>query len=136
MSSTRMCVPAKYVRTAEISPDSLNVGSRHPDLYPNRKLTVGEQYIDMVASRMHFNTCDNDVHEAFKFIDEAVVTNAFIVERPDGSIAAYNCRVRKHGRKLYVTASEPQMTHLYASLSLRDPIRFDGTVTFLPHPKR
>lgn len=117
----------------EISPDSLNVGSRHPDLYPNRKLIVGEQYVDMVASRMNFSTCDNDVHEAFKFIGEAVLTNAFLIERPDGSLATYNCHVRRHGKNLYVTASEPQIKHLYASLTHRGSVHFDGTATLLPH---
>ena len=117
----------------EISPDSLNVGSRHPDLYPNRKLIVGEQYVDMVASRMNFSTCDNDVHEAFKFIGEAVLTNAFLIERPDGSLATYNCHVRKHGKNLYVTASEPQIKHLYASLQHRRRVSFDGSATLLPH---
>ena len=97
--------------------DSVNLGNAHPDMYGYRKITAGEEYVPMVSSWQPFNTCDNDVHEVFKFIAEAVLTNAFVAERPDGGILAYNCSVVRKGRNLFVTPSEPQIRSLYVSVS-------------------
>ena len=70
------------------------------------------------------------MHECFKFIAEAVFTNAFVVERPDGSIGAYNCTAeRLHDGGLKVTASEPQIATLYTNLLSRHiNVSFDGEV--------
>ena len=97
--------------------DSVNLGNAHPDMYGYRKITAGEEYVPMVSSWQPFNTCDNDVHEVFKFIAEAVLTNAFVAERPDGGILAYNCSVVRKGRNLFVTPSEPQIRSLYVSVN-------------------
>ena len=111
-----------YVRAKQIDRplpgadyDSVSLGNSHPDMYGYRNVTVGEGYVPMVSSWQPFNTCDNDVHEVFKFIAEAVLTNAFVVLRSDGSVGAYNCSAVRRGRRLHVTPDEAQITHLYVS---------------------
>ena len=111
-----------YVRAKQIdrplpgaSYDAVSLGNAHPDMYGFRNITAGEGYVPMVSSWQPSNTCDNDVHEVFKFIAEAVLTNAFVVLRSDGSIGAYNCSAERRGRRLHVTPDEAQITHLYVS---------------------
>lgn len=98
------------------------------------EVTVGEQYIDMIsgwyrtgeerltggydtcplilADRIeHVDTqggaCDNDVHEIFKCVEETVLKKAFLIERNDGKIAAYNCRAEEDGDCIKVEFYEP-----------------------------
>ena len=111
-----------YVRAKQIDRplpgadfDAVSLGNAHPDMYGFRNITAGEGYVQMVSSWQPFNTCDNDVHEVFKFLAEAVLTNAFVVLRADGSIGTYNCSAERRGRCLYVAPSESQITHLYVS---------------------
>ena len=111
-----------YVRAKQIDRplpgadfDAVSLGNAHPDMYGFRNITAGEGYVQMVSSWQPFNTCDNDVHEVFKFLAEAVLTNAFVVLRADGSIGTYNCSAEHRGRCLYVAPSESQITHLYVS---------------------
>lgn len=110
--------------------DDDTYGNPHPEAYPNQRLVVGEQYVPMIADWQTIVSSDNDVHECFKFIAEAVFTNAFVVERPDGSIGAYNCTAeRLDDGRLKVTASEPQIATLYTNLLSRHiNVSFDGEV--------
>lgn len=124
-----------FVQALQVSePDSTHTadddtyGNPHPECYPNRNITVGEQYIPMIADWQTIVSSDNDVHECFKFIVEAVLCNVFIVERPDGSIATYNCRAERRGDILHVVAAEPQMTTLYTNLRSPIKVTFDGTI--------
>ena len=78
----------------------------------------------MISSWQPVNSQDNDVHEVFKFIEEAVLTNAFIVEREDGSVVGYNCSVEKRGRKLVVVPSEKQIVNLHQNLKSRYKVVF------------
>lgn len=125
-----------YVRALQVcEPDSNftadddTYGNPHPELYPNREIVVGEQYVPMIADWQTIVSSDNDVHECFKFIAEAVLCNAFLVERPDGSFGAYNCSVVKEGKNLLVTAAEPQMKNLHVNLRKPQKIVFDGNIT-------
>ena len=86
--------------------DSLTFGNPHPHLYDTRKFVIGEQYVNMISDWQPVNTQDNDVHELFKFMGESVLTNAFIIEREDGSVAGYNCQVKRQGNHLDVTPFE------------------------------
>lgn len=95
--------------------DSVSLGNAHPDMYGSRNIIVGEEYVPMVSSWQPNNTCDNDVHEVFKFIAEAVLTNAFVIFREDGSTGTYNCTAERRGKRLYVRPDEPQITNLYVS---------------------
>lgn len=125
-----------YVRALQVcEPDSGftadddTYGNPHPELYPNREIVVGEQYVPMIADWQTIVSSDNDVHECFKFIAEAVLCNAFLVERPDGSFGAYNCSVVKEGKNLLVTADEPQIKNLHVNFLKSQKVVFDGNVT-------
>lgn len=108
------------------SADSLSFGNPHPELYDTRRFIIGEQYVNMISDWQTVNTQDNDVHEVFKFMGEAMLTNAFVVERQDGTVAGYNCRVTRQGNTLYVEADEKQMVNLHCNLQHAYKIRFRG----------
>lgn len=107
-----------------ISFDDVTTGNPHPDFHGSREFVIGEQYVDMISSWQPVNSQDNDVHEVFKFIEEAVLTNAFIVEREDGSVVGYNCSVEKKGRRLLVVPSEKQIVNLHQNLKSRYKVVF------------
>ena len=106
--------------------DNDTYGNPHPECYPNRQIIVGEQYVPMIADWQTIVSSDNDVHECFKFIAETVLCNAFVIERPDGSIGAYNCSAERRGVSLHVIADEPQITTLYTNLHSSLAVIFDG----------
>lgn len=101
-------------------------GNPHPRLYPTRRFVIGEQYVPMISDWQPVNTQDNDVHELFKCMEETVLTQAFVVERADGSYAGYNCRVEKHRKKLTVIPDEPQMNRLHCNLKSPVTLLFNG----------
>ena len=104
--------------------DDVTTGNPHPDFYGSREFTIGEQYVDMISSWQPVNSQDNDVHEVFKFIEEAVLTNAFIVEREDGTVVGYNCSVEKRGRRLIVVPAEKQIVNLHMNLKSKYNVAF------------
>lgn len=104
--------------------DDVTTGNPHPDFYGSREFTIGEQYVDMISSWQPVNSQDNDVHEVFKFIEEAVLTNAYIVEREDGTVVGYNCSVEKRGRRLVVVPAERQIVNLHMNLKSRYKVAF------------
>ncbi len=109
-----------------VTADSLSFGNPHPDLYDTRTFVIGEQYVNMISDWQGVNTQDNDVHEVFKFLSEAMLTNAFVVERADGTIVGYNCRVTRRGHTLEVKADEKQMTNLHCNLRSAYKVSFRG----------
>ena len=107
--------------------DTPTFGNPHPRLYPTRRLVVGEQYVPMISHWQPVNTQDNDVHEVFKLIGEAALTQAFVVVRPDGTVAAYNCDVVHRGKKnLLVVPSEPQIRAVHFNV----PYPMEASVEF------
>mgnify|MGYP003301998871 CR=1 FL=1 len=104
--------------------DDVTTGNPHPDFYGSREFTIGEQYVDMISSWQPVNSQDNDVHEVFKFIEEAVLTNAYIVEREDGTVVGYNCSVEKRGRRLIVLPAEKQIVNLHMNLKSKYKVAF------------
>lgn len=113
-----------------LTADSLTLGNPHPDLHGTRSFVIGEQYVDPVSSWQHGNTQDNDVHEAFKFIAEAMLCNAFVVQREDGTFGTYNCRITKaDDGHITVEADEPQMRHLHVNAEPTLGVTFDGDIT-------
>ena len=108
--------------------DMPSYGTPHPDMYANRSFTIGEQYVDMISDWQTIVSSDNDVHEVFKFIAEAVLDKAYIVERPDGSLGCYNCTVERNGSSLIVSVPESQICELYIHSSSKFNIKFQGKV--------
>lgn len=101
---------------AGIDPDSLDFGNPHPDMYATREFVFGEDYVPMVSSWQTRNSQDNDVHEVFKCLGETFLTNAFVVEREDGSLVGYNCDVVLKGARLVVKPHEDQIVNLHVNL--------------------
>lgn len=109
-----------------VTADSLSFGNPHPELYDTREFVIGEQYVNMVSDWQTVNTQDNDVHELFKCMGEAMLTNAFIVERPDGEVVGYNCKVTRQGNRLVVKADEKQIANLHCNLKNAYSVSFNG----------
>jgi hypothetical protein len=82
--------------------DSVTLLHLQPMDYQCKSFIAGERYLDMVSDWQYYNTQDNDVHEIFKFVGEAFLTNAFVVERSDGSFKGYNCDVALEGTTLKI----------------------------------
>ena len=106
--------------------DSISFGNPHPDLYKTKELIVGEQYVDMISDWQGINTQDNDVHEVFRFIGESFLKNAFIVERPDGSLSCYNCTAKREKGSLTIVPDEKCITRLHLNLKSDKSVRFLG----------
>lgn len=64
----------------------------HPVYYADRT-----DYVDSQGG-----ACDNDVHEIFKCMEETVLKKAFLIEREDGSLCAYNCTAEKKADHIHV----------------------------------
>jgi len=91
-----------YVRTSQISenfpgtdPDQFNANQFKTEEGKHRPVTIGEQYVPMIADWFYANSSDNDVHEHFKCLEEVALAAAYVVERSDGSLKGYNCTVRR-----------------------------------------
>lgn len=125
INARQICVP-----DTNVTADDPSYGTPHPDLYPNSSFIVGSQYVDMISDWQTVVSSDNDVHEAFKFIGEAVLTNAFIIERGDGSFGCYNCTMRKKGNRLEVKGDEGQIRNLHLNLRNNYKIKFEGNVEY------
>jgi len=95
---------------------------------------VGEEYMDMVSGwyrtgeqrltggyigcplifpdRLDYSAdvqggaCDNDVHEIFKCLEETVLKKAFVGEREDGEVVAYNCDAALNNNVLEISFYE------------------------------
>lgn len=114
--------------------ETLTFGNPHPRLYPTRSFVIGEQYIPMISDWQPVNTQDNDVHELFKCMAETMLTQAFVVERADGSYAGYNCRVEKSRKKLRIIPDETQMTRLHMNVKTPVTVEFAGRSRKLSQP--
>lgn len=111
---------------SRVTEDSLSFGNPHPELYETKQFVIGEQYVDMVSHWQRVNTQDNDVHELFKCMGEAMLTNAFVVEEPNGTIKGYNCTVTQQGGRLVVKPAEKQITNLHCNLKQPYRVLFYG----------
>jgi len=99
-------IPDPYIRAKVFMPDPEQPGEGH---HVDR--IIGECYVPMISgwhrAPPHQITggysgrggcCDNDVHEVFKCLEEVALTSAYVLERSDGSIATWNCKVEAiHG---------------------------------------
>ena len=107
-------------------PDSVTQYHLQPLHYKTNAVVVGEQYIDMISDMMFFNTQDNDVHEVFKFIGEAFLCHAFVVEREDGSLKGYNCRVRYSGDEIVVEPTEQLVEKVHINVKGKKKVRISS----------
>ncbi len=88
-----------------------------------RQVTLGETYVDMITDWWKTpqgmnvggyygqgGSCDNDVHEIFKAMEELVLTKAYVTENGDGTYETYNCTAEEKDGKLLVKADEEELT--------------------------
>ena len=67
---------------------------------------IGEQYLEMISDLYPGWCCDNDVHEHFKCLEETALAYAYVLERPDGSLRAWNARLERKAGGLLVLPAE------------------------------
>ena len=72
-------------------------------------------------------SCDNDVHFHFITLADEFLPNAFVIERPDGSLKTYNCRAERRGDVLVVTPTEEAVLRVHFQLRNRQRVRVDFT---------
>jgi hypothetical protein len=91
---------------------------------------IGEQYLPMISGwyRAPSNTwvtgywgrdggsCDNDVHEMFKCLEEVALTVCHVVEGPGTTFTAYNGTARLDGAVLVVEPAEACVTGVHVNL--------------------
>lgn len=96
---------------------------------------IGEQWLPMISGwwRVPDNTvagyrkegwsCDNDVHEHFRFLAQDFMPNAFVKELPDGTFRSWNCVVEKDkDGRLTVIPSDSFVSRLHFNLSDRHSV--------------
>lgn len=129
-------VPDPYIKARPFKQDPARPGK---GLYA--QAIIGEQYLDMISDWYQAppNTwvtgywgdndggcCDNDVHEIFKCLEEVALTSAYVVERPGGELAAWNCTVESKDGDLSVSPAENivEKVHLNLQKPHRVTVRF------------
>ncbi len=103
--------------------DSISLYHLNTMHYLGNQFIIGENYIDMVSNWQPFNTQDNDVYEVFKFLEEAVLTNAFVVERESGEFIGYNCTVKKTDDILEIEPNDDLITTIHCNLKSNNRIK-------------
>lgn len=123
-------VPDPYREVTMLEPDPAN-----PKRGKRVERIIGETYVPMIAA-FHYPdnepvsgnsplvgwTCCNDVHETFISLEEVALTSAYVIERPDGTWGAYNCKVSTdQNGVLVIEPAEPVVSRVH--LNLRKPRR-------------
>lgn len=103
--------------------DSITQYHLQPLEYKTNSFILGEQYIDMISNMMYFNTQDNDVHEVFKFIGEAFLTHAFVIERENGTFKGYNCSVKKENNKIIIEPESRLIDKIHVNIKGEKQVR-------------
>ncbi len=114
----------------------------NPDQGVYEETVLGEQYVEMISGWWKTPSgvstggywgqggcCDNDVHEHFKCLEEVALTSAYVVERADGQLAGWNCRVEISAGAITVDPLEEVVSSVH--LNLKQPAK--GTVRFHGH---
>ena len=122
-------VPDPYVRAKVFAEDPAHPGEGIPTV-----AIVGEQYLELItpwhrpdddAAVMDFGQKggqgDYTVFEIFKALEECALTQAFVIVRADGSLAAWNCTARRRGNVIEVTPAETCITGIHMNTAA--PVR-------------
>jgi hypothetical protein len=112
-----------YIRASVFEPDPAKPGKgRHVNQ------VIGEQYMPMISGWYKAppktwvtgywgdndgGCCDNDVHEIFKCLAEVAVGSAYVIQRADGTIAAWNCTAAVKDGILVVTPAEALISRIH-----------------------
>ncbi len=96
--------------------DSVHLYHLNTMQYKGNRFVLGENYIDMISDWQPFNTQDNDVHEVFKFMEETVLTNAFVAERTSGEFIGYNSTVENRNGVLKIIPNDALINRVHCNL--------------------
>lgn len=104
--------------------------------------TLGEHYFPMISQwwKAPPNTwvtgywgndggsCDNDVHEIFKCLEEVALTSAYVIFHQDGKIETWNCRIEEVGGTKVIKPSETCVSriHIHTPVSREVSVSFSG----------
>jgi hypothetical protein len=132
-------VPDPYIAAQQFVPDSDKPGEGK-----HISVVVGEQWLPMISDWWRvpdgeigalttFRTdtfqqvtqgwsCDNDVHETFRVLADQFITNAFVLERADGSLRTMNCKADRKGATIYITVSEKSVSAVHLNLKSKNTI--------------
>lgn len=113
---TKWAVPAKY-------PDS----KREHDWVTGVR---GEEYLEHISDwnrskKIWRNKWGIDTfsHEIFKCMEEALLENAYVIERADGTIKGYNCTVKISNEILEIKTTEEMTSRIHLNLRKQQQIR-------------
>jgi len=97
---------------------------------------IGEQYVPMIAA-FHYPdhepvcgngwdsgwTCCNDVHEVFTSMAEVALTSAYVIERADGELAAWNCTATRDADGISIQAAEETIRRVHLNLQRQHRVK-------------
>lgn len=127
-------VPNPYVRASVFEPDPEKPGKgRRVDKI------IGEQYMPMISGWYKAppktwvtgywgndgGCCDNDVHEIFKCLAEIAVDKAYLLQRPNQTLEAWNGTAKKDGAILVFTPAEKIVSRVHVNLALPAKVRVE-----------
>ena len=124
-------IPDPYVEIKRFVPDYRSDYGKYVDD------VIGEQWLPMISDWWRTNeneyplstekgwSCDNDVHEHFRFLAEQFIPNAFVLERQDGTIRTWNCTAEFLDGKLTVTFSDKAVSRVHFNMKRRCEVRLD-----------
>jgi len=113
-----------------------NSESGHGGVYVSE--VIGEQYIEMISdfhkpkdlnkllfaySKEDGSSCDNDVHEIFKALEEVALTSAYLIERADGSLITYNCKAEKVEGTVHIIPAEEVVSRVHLNLKTKHKVQ-------------
>lgn len=124
-------VPDPYIEAQHFVPDP-----EKPGQGKRVSEVIGEQWLPMISDWWRVPkgqvvngpststgwSCDNDVHEHFRVLTEQFVPNAFVLERADGTLQAWNCRIEQKGERIEITPSEPVVSRVHLNLRKAHPV--------------
>lgn len=99
---------------------------------------IGEQYLEMISdfhqpkdfgkpifgySTQDGSSCDNDVHEIFKALEEVALTAAYVIERADGTLSTYNCTAKKTGTAITIIPAEEVVSRVHLNLKTKHTVK-------------
>jgi hypothetical protein len=98
---------------------------------------IGEQYLEMISdfhqpkdfskpifgySTQDGSSCDNDVHEIFKALEEVALTAAYVIERTDGTLSTYNCTAKKTSTAITIIPAEEVVSRVHLNLKTKHTV--------------
>lgn len=109
-------VPSENNPEGEFRPQTMTAGYLEQIGNWFGKNTEGDGYLD----RTHWSWDGaGTTFEIFKAMEESVVPNAFVCEKPGGGYTLLNCRLQEKGGKLYIRLSDRVIRRVHVNVKSR-----------------